>query len=76
MNNKHKCTTCKHNTELYCTVGTHLAKQGKKGICYDGELWEPKLTEYQENIINKLSGINKTYQTIPIGLGKYKQHEN
>jgi len=36
------CTTCKHNVIYRCTVGTYLAEQGLGGICYDGNLWEPK----------------------------------
>ena len=37
---RNTCTTCRFNDGSYCTVGTYLAEQGKKGICYDGNLWE------------------------------------
>ena len=33
-----------------------------------------KLTEYQKNILKKLSGT-KIHHVIPIGLGKNKHHE-
>ena len=42
---KSSCVTCKFNNETHCTVGTHLAEQGKTGICYQGELHEPSKTK-------------------------------
>jgi hypothetical protein len=27
----------------HCTVGTHLAKQGKNGICFSGELFKDNI---------------------------------
>lgn len=32
------CLNCKFNKDLYCSVGSYLAKQGKTGVCYEGEL--------------------------------------
>ncbi len=32
-----KCTACKFNGDINCTVGSE-----GKGICYEGELWEKK----------------------------------
>lgn len=32
-----KCTTCKHNDGLFCTVGNSY---NTNVLCYKGELWE------------------------------------
>ena len=39
---KKNCKTCIFNADTHCRVGSHLASQGKSGICIEGELWQEK----------------------------------
>ena len=34
------CDSCRFNGDLNCNVGTYLANQGKKGVCFGGEFWQ------------------------------------
>lgn len=43
---KQTCLNCKFNMDTHCNVGTYLAERGKKGICYEGELWQGKVKYY------------------------------
>lgn len=42
MDSKKKCTTCRFNCGMDCTVGTYFAEKGHNVICYEGERWEKK----------------------------------
>ena len=42
---KQTCKNCNFNNEEYCTAGTYYAKKGLNKICYEGELWEMKLSK-------------------------------
>jgi cell division protein FtsL len=82
------CKTCRFDCDTHCNVGTYYAEQGQSKTCYEGELWQPKLTNInkQNNMIKKIGkywiviGLAMAvslmlYFTFSEKSGKKKNHE-